>query len=482
LQNPLPYPPPEYRGREWSPALPNTFTRFTNPRTHSAGEGTGGTCVTARRRSCGAGIAYRLSMGTSIVRAAVLAATLLLLAGCGADRPINYKIHCDYTVSDPQFAQTMGNLLGPTLENGNSVSTLRNGDQIFPPILSAIRSATRTIDLETFIFWSGTIGTEFTAALCERAKAGVKVHVLIDAFGSKEIDPHFISQMRQAGATIYQYHPLSFDPRSWALFDHRTHRKILVVDGKIGFTGGVGIADPWTGNGADSDHWRDNHYRIEGPVVGQLQAVFADNWLQTTGEVLIGDSYFPKLASAGNEWAQICRSSPQGGSENMQLMMLLSIAAAGKNIRIESSYFVPDKVTRRALIAARQRGVDVQIIVPGPKIDDQVVRHASRAHWEELLKSGIRIYQFQPAMLHCKQLIVDDLWVSIGSSNMDNRSFRHNDEANLNVLDPNFAGEQAAVFEQDKEHSREVTYEQWKNRSMGERFKNGLADLLSWEM
>jgi len=408
---------------------------------------------------------------------------LLCLVGCGSDRPIDYQIHCNYTVSDPQFAQTMGNLLGPSLQNGNMVSSLRNGDEIFPQMLSAIRRANKSIDLESFIYWSGAVGTEFTSALCERAKAGVKVHVLVDAFGSKEIDPHFIKQLRDAGAAVYSYHPLNlFDPASWAQFDHRTHRKILVVDGNVGFTGGVGIADEWAGNGTHADHWRDNHYRIEGPVVGQLQAVFADNWLLTTGEVLCGDSYFPKIESAGNVWAQVCKSSPQGGSENMQLMMLLSIKAAGKSIRIESSYFVPDKVTRDALVGAKKRGVDVQIIVPGAKIDDQVVRHASRAQWGDLLQAGIKIYEFQPAMLHCKQLIVDDLWVSIGSSNMDNRSFRHNDEANLNVLDPNFAGEQASVFEQDKQHSRQVTYAQWRHRPLRERIENQLANLLAWEM
>jgi cardiolipin synthase len=420
----------------------------------------------------------------NIARCGAILTLLCFLAGCGADRPIDYRIHCNYTVSDPQFPQTLGNLLGPSLQNGNMVSSLRNGDEIFPAMLSAIRRATKTIDLESFIYWSGTIGTEFTTALCERAQAGVKVHVLVDAFGSKEIDSHFMKQMRDAGVKVYSYHPLNiFDPRSWSEFDHRTHRKLLIVDGKVGFIGGVGIADSWSGNGTQSDHWRDNHYRVEGPVVGQLQAVFADNWLQTTGgEVLCGDAYFPKLESAGNVWAQVCKSSPQGGSENMQLMMLLSINAAGKRIRIENSYFVPDQATRDALIAARKRGVDVQIIMPGAKIDDQVVRHASRAHWEELLKAGIRLYQFQPAMLHCKLLIIDDLWVSIGSSNMDNRSFRHNDEANLNVLDPNFAGQQASVFEEDKTHSREVIYDQWKHRSFGERLKNTLADLLSWEM
>lgn len=410
-------------------------------------------------------------------------ALCLLLIGCSSDRPIYYHIQTDYSVNDPQFAQTMSGLLGPALEGGNEIETLLNGDEIFPSMLHAIRDAKKTITLETYIYWSGKIGQEFADALSERARAGVKVHVLLDAVGSSKMDKEMIEQMRDAGAHVYRYHAFHLlDPASWAQLDHRTHRKILVMDGKVGFTGGVGIADEWRGHADRTDTWRDTHYRITGPVVGELQGVFVDNWMQTTGAVLAGDDYFPRIAPTGQNFAQICKSSSLGGSENMQLMVLLSIAAAAKNVRIESAYFVPDKLTRDALIAATKRGAKVQIIVPGSKIDEKIVRRASRARWGDLLKAGVEIYEYQPTMFHCKQLIIDDRWVSIGSSNMDNRSFRINDEANLNVLNGSFAAQQIKVFEDDKKKSRKITYEHWKSRPLIEKIGNQLASLLGWEI
>jgi cardiolipin synthase len=289
--------------------------------------------------------------------------------------------------------------------------------------------------------------------------------------------------MADAGVQVYEYHPFRFlDPSTWRQIDNRTHRKLMIIDGKIGFTGGVGIADEWRGNADRPDHWRDNHYRIEGPVVAQLQAAFLDNWVKSTGKVLVGDDYFPQLESKGHLWGQVFKSSSQGGSESMQLMMLLSIASAGKNVRMESAYFVPGPGTREYLIAARKRGVSVQVIVPGPKIDEKVVRQASRSHWGELLKAGVEIYEYEPTMFHCKQLIVDDIWVSIGSSNFDNRSFRINDEANMNVLDPNFAAGQIAVFENDRKLAHRITYHEWKHRSLGERCSEMMATVWEWEL
>ncbi|HLZ08221.1 MAG TPA: phospholipase D-like domain-containing protein [Chloroflexota bacterium] len=254
------------------------------------------------------------------------------------------------------------------------------------------------------------------------------------------------------------------------------------MDGVIGFTGGVGIADEWRGNAESPQQWRDNHYRVEGPVVGQLQAAFCDNWMQTTGRVLEGDIYFPPTPQRGKMWGQMFRSSSAGGSENMELLFLLSIAAAGENIRMENAYFVPDSLTRKRLIEARKRGVKIQIIVPGKHIDQQIVRNASRAHWGELLKEGVEIYEFQPTMIHAKLLIVDDYWVSIGSSNLDNRSFRINDEANLNVMDHDFAAEQIGVFDKDLKRCSRMTYERWENRPLGVKIDNAISTLLEWEI
>jgi cardiolipin synthase A/B len=408
---------------------------------------------------------------------------IFLIAGCSSSKSIHYRIESDYTVADPQFTRTIGNLLGPSLVGGNRVQTLRNGDEIFPAMLDAIRSAKRTITFETYIYWSGEVAKQFADALSERAIAGVRVHVMLDWLGSGKIDKAYLREMKSAGCQVEEFHPFYFyDVNSFQQLDHRTHRKILVVDGRIGFTGGVGIADVWLGNADRPDHWRDNHYRIEGPAVAQLQAVFMDNWMQTTGEVLHGDDYFPVLDAAGPDFAQSFKSSAQGGSESMQLLFLFSIACAGKEVLMESPYFVPDELTIRALLAARRRGVKVEIIVPGPKIDEKIVRRASRASWGRLLKEGVKIYEYQPTMFHCKLLIVDGLWVSLGSSNMDNRSFRLNDEANLNVYDGEFARDQVQMFGDDRLHAKQITYEAWSQRPLRERVIEHLSKLFAWEL
>lgn len=399
--------------------------------------------------------------------------------GCTSDKPSRYDIHESYRVRDPQFARVMGNLLGAPLVPGNACTTLLNGKEIFPAMLDSIRGAQKSIDMETYIYWSGTIGQEFTDALSERARSGVKVHVMMDWLGSDRINWQYLKSMREAGVQVVEYHPFHiWDPSTWRQLNARTHRKLLIVDGNTGFTGGVGIADEWRGDGNQPDHWRDNHYRIRGPAVAQLQAAFMDNWMKTTGDVFVGEDYFCPLGSSGELWAQVFKSSSQGGSETMQLMMLLSIAAAEKNIRMESAYFVPDALTKQYLLAARKRGVHIEVIIPGAKIDEKVVRAASRAGWGDLLQAGIEIYEFQPAMFHCKQMIVDDLWVSIGSANLDNRSFRINDEANVNLLNAEFARGQIRVFDADKQKARQVSYEKWRHRPLSEKISEHLASVL----
>ena len=428
--------------------------------------------------------ASRTIPSITLVKLTIVASIgLALTSGCVQDRPIYYRIEANYSVHDPQFANTINSLLGPPLISGNRIQTLVNGKEIFPAMLDAIRAARKTITFETYIYWKGTIGQEFTEALSERARAGVKVCVLIDWFGAGKIDPNYISQMRGAGVDVRRYHAFHwYDLDSWRQFDHRTHRKLLVVDGRVGFTGGVGIADEWRGDADRPDHWRDNHYRVEGPIVGQLQGTFADNWMQTTGRVLTGEDYFPRLPPAGDQWCQMFRSSSTGGSENMELLFLLSVSAASKNIRLESAYFDPDSLTRKRLIEAIKRGVSVQIIVPGPGIDEKIVRAASRSHWGDMLKAGVEIYEFQPTMLHCKQLVVDDYWVSIGSANMDNRSFRLNDEANLNCLDHDFAAGQIRLFDQDLKRCRRITYPDWLHRTFAKKLSDFIATSLDWEI
>jgi len=407
-----------------------------------------------------------------------LTAVLVILAlnFASGEKKIEEAIPRLYSTEDAQFARVMSVLLGPPIVDGNRYQELRNGDEIFPAMLAAIRGAQRTISFETYIYWSGDIGREFAEALSERARAGVKVHVLLDWLGSQKIDQALIDTMRRAGVAVVLYHPLHW--YDLGRLNNRTHRKILVVDGRIGFTGGVGIAPEWTGHAQDADHWRDTHFRLEGPAVAQMQAVFLDNWIKTTGEVLHGEGYFPPLEAVGDGRAQVFMSSPSGGAESMHLMYLLAITAAQRSIHLSMAYFVPDEVALHALRDALARGVKVQLIVPGPITDTQAVRSASRALWGDLLEAGAEIYEYQPTMYHCKVMIVDGYLTSVGSTNFDNRSFRLNDEANLNIYDAAFARRQIAVFEDDLAHSKRITYPMWQSRPWTMKVEDWLASTL----
>jgi cardiolipin synthase len=408
--------------------------------------------------------------------AAMLVATLVTLNLMPAQRRIEHHVDRFYATGSPDYYRALGVLLGPPVIGGSRVQALQNGEEIFPAMLAAIRDARRTITFESYIYWSGEIGNAFASALAERARAGVRVHVLLDWLGSQKIEQRLLDSMRDAGVEIHLYHPLSW--YHVARLNNRTHRKLLVVDGRVGFTGGVGIADKWQGHAQDAEHWRDSHYRAEGPVVAQMQATFLDNWTKVSGKVLHGAEYLPILEPVGDVRAQMFSSSPDGGAESMQLMYLLVITAATRTIDLASAYFVPDRLTSEALVAAMRRGVRFRLIVPGPIIDTDVVRRASRATWGPLLEAGAEIYEYQPTMFHCKVLIVDGLLTSVGSTNFDPRSFRLNDEANLNIYDTAFAAQQVATFERDLAQSRRVTLEQWQNRPWREKLMERAASLL----
>ncbi|MBC7781665.1 MAG: cardiolipin synthase [Proteobacteria bacterium] len=398
----------------------------------------------------------------------------------GSEKRIERRVPRFYGSSERDFARAMGTLLGPSIVPGNRVEVLHNGDEIFPAMLEAIEGARVSITFETFIYWSGEIGAQFARALAARARAGVAVHILLDWVGSRSFEDSLFEEMREAGAEINRYHPLHW--YHLGRLNNRTHRKVLVVDGRIGFTGGVGIAPQWTGHAQNADHWRDMHFRVQGPVVAQMQAVFLDNWIKSTGHVLHGAAYFPELEAAGECGAQMFSSSPSGGSESMHLMYLLSITAAEARLDLSISYFVPDSLTIRALVEAAGRGVKVRIIVPGRRIDQWVVRNASRALWGPMLRAGIEIHEFVPTMFHCKAMVVDDRMVSVGSTNFDNRSFRLNDEANLNVYHAGFAQIMRAVFEDDLKRSREITYARWKRRPLRERLQGVFSRMLSSQL
>lgn len=397
-----------------------------------------------------------------------LLAVVLAMNFATPEKKLERKIEHRYTVDDPQFERELGVMLGPSIITGNQVDALQNGEEIFPAMLEAIRGAKTNINFETYIYWSGEVGQQFADALSERARAGVKVNLLVDWVGAIKMDDAQLEEMDDAGVVIHKYRPLKW--YNLGRLNNRTHRKILVVDGEVAFTGGVGIADEWSGHAQDPDHWRDMHFRVRGPVVSQFQAAFNDNWIKTTGVVLNGPRYFPSVAPAGEMDAHMFIASPAGGSESMHLMYLLSIAAAEHSIDLEAAYFVPDDLIIKALVAARHRGVRVRVIVPGKHIDSETVRLASKAHWGEVLKAGVEVYEYQPTMMHNKMLIVDGLLVSVGSTNFDVRSFRLNDEASLNVYNREFAARMTEVFEADLKPTVRYTYDTWQKRPWKEKF------------
>jgi len=410
-----------------------------------------------------------------------LASLLIGASGCTSLRPekkVRRPIRTDYSVQDAEFANSISQLLSAPLVDSNNVVELLNGQQIFPAMLEAIRSAQKTITMEMYIWSSGEVSRQFVAALSERARAGVKVNIIVDAIGSVKLSRADRDELTRAGAKLISYNP----PLPLGIFgvNHRTHRKNMVVDGRIGFTGGVCLTDSWMGN-AEPDHWRETHFRIEGPVVGQIQGVFMDNWLQTRSEVLHGKDYFPELPPAGSMKAQFFKSGPREAAENARLAYQYSIAAARKTIRLAEAYFLPDALLFETLLEARRRGVKVEVIVPG-KIDNFAVRKASRARWRGLLEAGVEFYEYQPCLYHLKIMIVDDLWVTAGSINFDDRSFRLNDEANINVLDRAFAATITKSFEADKRQSHRLTFEAFKRRNIVNRFFDHFFSLFRSQM
>jgi cardiolipin synthase len=421
-----------------------------------------------------------------VVWVAVATALLTTLVALGAlnlkgpEKRIEEPVAHHAGVASPLFVRELSALLGPAIVAGNRIENLENGDAIFAAMLKDIAGARHSITMETFIYWSGKVGQRFADALSERARAGVRTHLLIDWIGSDQMKDELVDGMKNAGVHIEYYRPLRW--YHVARMNHRTHRKLLIVDGRVGFTGGVGIADPWQGHAQDADHWRDSHYRVEGPVVAQMQGTFVDNWVKTTGEVLHGDKYFPVLEPTGEMPAQLFKSSPTGGADSMQLMYLLAISAAESSIDIANAYFVPDEAVQKALAAALRRGVKVRILVPGRHIDQKLVRHASRASWGELLEAGAAIHEFEPTMFHVKGMIIDRHLLSVGSTNFDNRSFRLNDECNLNVYDRAFAARATEVFEADLKRARRIELQAWRDRPFMERASEWFASLFSSQL
>jgi cardiolipin synthase len=387
--------------------------------------------------------------------------------------PMRYHMRHQFGVRETAFLQTMYALTGMPLTEGNRVEILRNGVAFFPAMLSAIRAAKKTINLEFYIYWDGEIGRQFAEALAERARAGVTVNVILDAVGSGPMSRDLITFMQRNGINVEWYHPLRWYTLS--RFNHRTHRKILIVDGEVGFSGGVGIADEWLGDADSRNHWRETVARVEGPVVTQMQFAFMDNWVKSRGELLTGLDYFPRLEGRGTHCAQVLKSSPSEGSSAVKLLYIVSIVSARQTIYIANAYFVPDSDTLRALEGAVRRGVDVRVIVPGELTDVPIVRQAARWQYERMLRRGIRIFEYQPTMMHAKTMVVDGIWSTIGSSNFDDRSFRLNDEVNVNIYDENIASQMEKMFFEDLARSEEISQRHWHARPFVDRMKEKVA-------
>jgi len=386
----------------------------------------------------------------------------LLLAGCSLSHP--HYIAPDVHVGEPAFARALEAHTLSSPIGGNRAELLLNGDQIFPAMLTAIRRARATVTFANFIFEDGAIAQEMTAALAERCRAGVRVHVLLDAVGSSQMPRRYRTELTEAGCRFAWFH--SLNPFALKRINHRNHRRILVVDGRVGFTGGIGVGTDWTGDGREVGHWRQTDVRVEGPVVRLLQAAFAENWRDATGTLLGGDAYFPPAERRGELAIQSVKSSPASGSAEAYLLFLLAIDGARSSIYLTNPYFVPDSAMADALVRAAKRGVQVSVITAGATqgVLDRLVRRASHAHYARATKAGVKMYEYGPALLHAKTLVVDARWVSIGSANLDNRSFALNNELNVVFLDPGIATRLIAVFRQDLQFARPVKEDELQHR------------------
>jgi cardiolipin synthase len=372
-------------------------------------------------------------------------------------------------VGDPLFTRTMEMFTGTHLTDGNHVTVLLNGEQTYPAIWKELRGAKETITIQMYYFEPGKIADTLSTIIRERARSGVAVHLLTDAFGAQNITAGYLDTLRAAGV-----HTAVFRPVHWyemQKLQNRSHNRVVVVDGRVGFTGGFGIADKWLGNGHSKDQWRDTDVRFTGPAVSALQATFADGWVEATGNLLTGEKYFPKepVKEEPAEMAGLLDAQPTIGSTPAERFLALSIAGARHRLFITNSYFVPNHDFKQLLIEASKRGVDVRILTVGPETDVKITRYAGRKQYDDLLKGGVRIFEFEPTMMHAKTLVADGMWSSVGTMNLDNRSMVFNNECNLNVLDATTGAMLDSVFLNDLKYSKEITRAEFEKRGIIQR-------------
>jgi cardiolipin synthase len=409
-----------------------------------------------------------------VVSVAAGYALAISVAKSSAPKRTVYELPHGFTVNEPTFLPSA--LPGPTMTAGNRLELLENGDAAFPAMLAAISSAQKSVNFEAYIFWSGEVGARFRDALAERAAHGVAVRVLLDAIGSagRRLKASDVEAMRRAGCHVEFFH--STKPWTVWVFNHRNHRRVLVVDGTLGFTGGMGFADQWLGDADSPEHWRDTQVRVEGPAVRGLQRAFQENWSEVTGEALVGDEFFPALAQAGSSSAAVVPSSPLAAISGAGRVYAISLAAAAKEIWIANSYFLPDDAAIDLLVAGVKRGVDVRVIVPSDEQNDvPATKAAGRSNFGPLLEGGVKIYEYQPTMFHLKTMVVDGIFSTLGSANFDDRSFHLNEEINLFVYDAEFAGLMKERYRRDLLRCRPYTHAMWKERPLKKRVTEWLA-------
>jgi cardiolipin synthase A/B len=384
----------------------------------------------------------------------------LLLWSSRRERESHVKVPA--TVDFRQDLPSIANLTGSPILDGNRAAVLQNGDEFFPALFHDIEAARKSVHIETYVWWKGEICRQLAALLAEKARQGVEVRLTLDAVGSNKGENELFRNMQKAGVKIAWFHP--FRLADLGLVNNRTHRKLAVLDGRVAYVFGHGVAQEWTGHGQDEKHWRDTGVRLEGPVVNAVQGAFAENWIDTTSEVIAGEKYFPRLPAAGTVRAHVIAASPEGGVSKLELLLKLAIASAQEELLIQNPYFIPDQELVDLLEAAVKRGVAVRIMLPGPVTDSSVVRHAGHRFFEELLGHGVHIYENQRTLLHQKTMVVDGEWSLIGSTNLDDRSLDINDEASVGLIDRSVAASLQEAFRNDLASCKELTLAGWRKR------------------
>lgn len=421
--------------------------------------------------------------GTTYVRMPIIAfigglfalVTLLILFWSVTREP-NVKFELKDGRPLTQLMPSLVGLTASSLDAGNRIEILQNGDGFFPPLLRDIAAARESIHLESFIWYEGTIARQIAAALAAKAKAGVQVRVLVDASGGRQLKGDTQELLERAGVKVAHFHPVRIS--NLGRINNRDHRKLVIIDGRIAYIGGHGISDEWTGHAQDKKHYRDTSLRVTGPVVNRLQGAFAENWIEETGEIPAAAKFFPKLTPTGPTSAHVAYTSPSGSVSSVQILYYLAIEAAQHEIVIQNPYLLPDDQAIHALEQAVKRGVQVKIMVPSDEASDSsLVQHASHHHFGTLLKRGVRIWEYDHTLLHQKVMIVDGVWSAVGSTNFDDRSFQLNDEVNIGILDPNIAAQLRGAFALDLAHAKERKFDEWQNRSLWHKLVDGVAYL-----